>query len=117
MANKDKIYVVFNGRRSGVYTTWPKCQTQVIGYKGNIYKSYRTHREVVSAWVMYEPRWKKPNASIEFGEHAEGNQVISQLVDDQVLKKTSDQKQNFLAPFVLGCVVTFTIMFVIQKFF
>ena len=56
MANKDKIYVVFNGRRSGVYTTWPKCQTQVIGYKGNIYISYRTHREVVSAWVMYEPR-------------------------------------------------------------
>ena len=55
MANKDKIYIVFVGRRSGVYTTWPECQVQVIGYKGNIYKSYRTHHEAILAWVMYDP--------------------------------------------------------------
>ena len=66
---------------------------------------------------MYELRWKKPNAPIESGEHSEGNRVIGQLVGDQVLKKTSNRKQNFLAHFVLGCVVTFMIMFFVQKFF
>ena len=36
MANKDKFYVVFVGRRWGVYTTWFEGQTQIIGYKGNV---------------------------------------------------------------------------------
>ena len=58
-----------------------------------------------------------PYALIESSEPKEVNQVIGQLVDDQVLKKTTDRKQNFLAPFVLGCIVTFTIMFVVQNFF
>ena len=117
MTNEDKFYVVFVGRRPGVYTTQPEYQAQVTGYKGNIYKSYKTHREVVSPWVMYEPRWKIPYALIESSDPEEINQVIGQLVDDQVLKKTKDRKQNFLAHFVLGCVVTFTIMFVVQNFF
>ena len=73
MANEDKIYVVFVGRRPGVYTTWPECQAHVIGFKGNVYKSYKTHRETVSTWVMYEPQWKKPDAPIESNEDAERN--------------------------------------------
>ena len=36
MANKDKFYVVFVGRRWGVYTTWFEGQTQIIGYKDNV---------------------------------------------------------------------------------
>ena len=55
MANEDKFYIVFVGMRPGVYTTWPECQAQVIGCKGNVYKLYKTHREAVSAWVMYKP--------------------------------------------------------------
>ena len=117
MENKDKFYIAFIGKRLSVYITRPKYQVQVINYKGNVYKSHRTHREAVSAWVMYEPWCKKPNEPIESFEPIEDSQVISQLADDQVLKKTEDRKQNFLAPFVIGCVVTFTIMFFVQKFF
>ena len=76
MANEDKIYVVFVGRRLGVYTTWSECQAQVIGYQGNVYKSYITHCKAISAWVMYEPWWKKPDAHIESGEHVKGRRVI-----------------------------------------
>ena len=73
MTNKDKIYIVFVGRRLGVHTTWPECQVQVIGYKGNVYKSYRTHHKVVSAWVIYEPWWKKLDAPIESPKPIECN--------------------------------------------
>ena len=55
MENKDKFYIAFIGKRLSVYITRPKYQVQVINYKGNVYKSHRTHREAVSAWVMYEP--------------------------------------------------------------
>ena len=66
---------------------------------------------------MYKPRWKTPDTPIESSKPEEVNQVIGQLVDDQVLQKIEDRKQNFLVPFILRCVVTFTIMFVVQKFF
>ena len=66
---------------------------------------------------MYEPQWKIPNAPIESSEIEEVNQVIGQLANDQVLIKTEERKQNFLTPFVLGYVVTFTIMVGIQNFF
>ena len=33
----ELFYVVFVGRRPGVYTSWLECQAQVIGFKGNIY--------------------------------------------------------------------------------
>ena len=65
MANEDKLYIIFVRKRPGIYTTWPECQAQVIGYKGNVYKLYRTHHEAISAWVMYEPRWKKFDTPIE----------------------------------------------------
>ena len=35
----------------------PKCQEQVIGYKGNVYKSYKMFEEARRAWVFYEPHW------------------------------------------------------------
>ena len=73
MANEDKIYIVFVGKWSNVYTTWPECQAQVIGYKGNVYKSYKTHCGTISAWVMYEPQWKKLDAPIESSEPAKIN--------------------------------------------
>ena len=45
------------------------------------------------------------------------NQDIRQLTEDQVLKKIKDRKSNFIASFVLGCVVIFIIIFYVQKFF
>ena len=42
---RQVFYMVFVGRGSGVYTSWPKCQEQVIGFKGNVYKSYNLIEE------------------------------------------------------------------------
>ena len=66
---------------------------------------------------MYEPQWEKPDTLIESSKHEQVNQVSGQLVDGQVLKKIENKKSSFLAHFLLGCVVTFTIMFVVKKYF
>nr|WP_256497984.1 RNase H1/viroplasmin domain-containing protein [Sinobaca sp. H24] len=31
---KTKFYVVWKGRKPGIYNTWPECQKQVKGYPG-----------------------------------------------------------------------------------
>jgi ATP-dependent Zn protease len=50
-AKKNKWYVVINGRKPGVYTTWTECEEQVKGYSNAIYRSYRTKEE---AYKIYQ---------------------------------------------------------------
>jgi len=37
---KPKFYVVWEGRRPGVYNNWSECQMQIQGYSGARYKSF-----------------------------------------------------------------------------
>jgi ribonuclease HI len=37
---KQKYYVVWKGRRTGVFTSWDECSAEVSGYPGAEYKSF-----------------------------------------------------------------------------
>ena len=39
---KQKYYVVWKGRQTGVFNNWDACQAQIKGYEGAIYKSFET---------------------------------------------------------------------------
>jgi len=39
---KPKFYVVWKGRKTGIFTTWDDCQKQIKGLEGGIYKSFKT---------------------------------------------------------------------------
>jgi ribonuclease HI len=38
--SKPKFYVVWQGRKPGIYTTWAECEAQVKGFKDAKYKSF-----------------------------------------------------------------------------
>ena len=40
-----KTYVVFIGRKLGIYNSWPEAQSQVHGYSGARHFSYKTREE------------------------------------------------------------------------
>lgn len=40
-----KVYAVKNGRRTGIFDTWPECEAQVIGFPGAQYKSFKAREE------------------------------------------------------------------------
>ncbi|WP_289645197.1 ribonuclease H family protein [Maribacter aestuarii] len=40
MAKKEKFYVVWKGKRPGIYNTWEDCKSAISGYKGAEYKSF-----------------------------------------------------------------------------
>lgn len=40
MVPKSKTYVVWKGRKTGVFSTWEECQRQVQGFPGAQYKSF-----------------------------------------------------------------------------
>jgi ribonuclease HI len=50
MAKKDKFYVVWKGKRPGVYTTWEDCKAAITGYKGAQYKSFPTFDQAKKAY-------------------------------------------------------------------
>ncbi|WP_199615345.1 ribonuclease H [Paenibacillus alkalitolerans] len=53
---QTKHYVVWVGRKPGIYETWNDCKAQVDGIPGAKYKSYGTKQEAQRA---YEAGWEK----------------------------------------------------------
>lgn len=45
-----KYYVVWNGRKPGIYTTWEECKAQVHKYKQARYKSFKTRSAAEEAF-------------------------------------------------------------------
>lgn len=46
---KPKFYVVWEGRRPGVYATWDECKRNIEGYPNAKYKSFPSRREAEAA--------------------------------------------------------------------
>ena len=49
MAKKQKYYVVWQGKKPGIYTDWDECKEQVHGVLGAQYKSFDTMQEAEQA--------------------------------------------------------------------
>lgn len=41
-AKKPKFYVVWQGRKPGIYTSWVECKAQIDGFKDARYKAFET---------------------------------------------------------------------------
>ncbi|GKU78041.1 ribonuclease H [Paenibacillus sp. L3-i20] len=55
---KSKYYVVWVGRKPGVYTVWSECQEQVNKFEGAKFKSYESKEEAESAYRSgWQTQW------------------------------------------------------------
>ncbi len=61
---KKKYYVIWKGRKPGIYITWAECEAQVKGFAGAEYKSF-PNREMAEAAFRnkYEDYEGKPGSS------------------------------------------------------
>jgi ribonuclease HI len=48
---KQKYYVVWKGRKTGVFTTWAECEKQVKGFVGAQYKAFGSEAEAEAAYL------------------------------------------------------------------
>lgn len=58
MAHK-KFYVVWQGSKPGIYTSWEECRLQVSGFENARYKSFPTREEAERAFL--DNPWKHLN--------------------------------------------------------
>src|SRR5690625_6332736 len=47
---KQKYYVVWAGRKTGIFSSWEACQSQVNGFKGARFKSFPSKAEAEAAF-------------------------------------------------------------------
>ena len=50
MAKKPKFYVVWKGKRPGIYESWDDCKAQIQGFKGAQYKSFSNFADAKKAY-------------------------------------------------------------------
>ncbi|MCO5265008.1 MAG: ribonuclease H family protein [Lentimicrobium sp.] len=55
MAKKQKYYVVWSGRETGIFNSWEECERQISGFKTARYKSYDSIQEAKDAFAMGAP--------------------------------------------------------------
>ncbi|KAJ1378653.1 Ribosomal protein L9/RNase H1, N-terminal [Sesbania bispinosa] len=48
-----KMYVVYSGRRPGIYSSWIDCFVQVDRFKGRACDIFNNHGEATTAWEAY----------------------------------------------------------------
>ncbi|MCC7116990.1 MAG: ribonuclease H family protein [Anaerolineales bacterium] len=59
--SKQKYYVVWKGRKTGIFTTWAECEKQVKGYVDAQYKAFASEAEADAALLGgYENYIGKP---------------------------------------------------------
>ncbi|MGB5318252.1 viroplasmin family protein [Eudoraea sp.] len=50
MKKKNKFYVVWKGKRPGIYSTWEECKLAIEGFKGAEYMSFPDKSSAALAW-------------------------------------------------------------------
>ena len=78
MAKKQKYYVVWQGKKPGIYTDWDECKEQVVGVQGAQYKGFDSMAEAEAA-----SRLPYNNVVVQCGQQAAGSRQQSALVVDE----------------------------------
>jgi ribonuclease HI len=60
---KEKYYVVWKGRKAGIFTSWGECEKQVKGFNAAEYKAFGSLQEAEAAYrSRYEAYKGKPSS-------------------------------------------------------
>jgi ribonuclease HI len=60
---KQKYYVVWKGRKTGIFTSWAECEKQVKGFVGAQYKAFDSNKEAEAAFLAKYDHYKgKPSS-------------------------------------------------------
>jgi len=70
---KQKYYVVWSGRKPGIYTDWPSCKAQVEGVAGAKYKSFPTPEQAEQAFGAGSAASVKKKTASSVGQKKTGD--------------------------------------------
>ena len=84
---KQKFYVVWQGKQTGIFTSWAECEAQVKGVEGAKYKSFPTRAEAEAALAGEPPVWRKRGnggGAIILQKNDDGGDLLSRVAGCKV---------------------------------
>jgi len=64
MSKQEKFYVVWSGKKPGVYHKWDECKIQIDGFENARFKSFESYEEAHKAFdIGWKSFYKKKNAA------------------------------------------------------
>jgi ribonuclease HI len=76
---KDKFYVVWQGVKPGIYSSWEECRKQVFGFENARYKSFPSMAEATKAFS--EHPWKHLNSK-------KNNKPVEQTATTAIIRQS-----------------------------
>ncbi|XP_070057762.1 uncharacterized protein [Nicotiana tomentosiformis] len=61
--NASKVYVVFHGKRHGLYNSWCQCNHMVTGINGSIFKTFKSYDGAIAAFNEFKKSCQTDNIS------------------------------------------------------
>ncbi|WP_148927662.1 ribonuclease H [Paenibacillus methanolicus] len=84
---KSKYYVVWAGRKPGIYTTWADCQKQTTGFSGARFKSFESKAEAEAAYAGEASERAATSAARGAGAAASKEEIIANSISVDVGSK------------------------------
>jgi ribonuclease HI len=79
---KQKYYVVWKGRKTGIFTTWAECEKQVKGFVGAQFKAFENEVNAEAAYLAnYDDYKGKPSTNGNWRTASSQPQLPSVCVD------------------------------------
>jgi len=79
---KQKYYVVWKGRKTGIFTSWAECEQQVKGFVGAEYKAFGTLKEAEAAFGSNYDAYKGKSSSMGKWKEASIKPILSSICVD-----------------------------------
>lgn len=80
--SKVKYYVVWKGRKTGIFTSWAECEKQVKGFVEAEYKAFGTRKEAESAFRSKYEAFKGRPSSLGKWKDAEEPPILPSICVD-----------------------------------
>ena len=77
---KEKYYVVWKGRKTGIFTSWAECEKQVKGFVGAEFKAFGLLKEAESAFESRYEAYKGKSSSLGSGRKPASSQSFHPFV-------------------------------------
>jgi ribonuclease HI len=80
--NKQKYYVVWKGRKTGIFTSWEECEKQVKGFVDAQYKAFGSSKEAEAAFLAKYDQYKGKPSSLGKWKTASTQPVLPSICVD-----------------------------------
>ncbi|MDE5415269.1 ribonuclease H [Alkalihalobacterium chitinilyticum] len=81
---KKKYYVVWSGRKTGIFNTWAECEAQVKGFQGARFKSFESKADAEAALSSGKVQAKKTSSASKKPAAKGKEEAVGDVVWDSV---------------------------------